>query len=215
MFNVEGFEFDREELAQEARKEAEGIRYIKSQTNMKDAVTVLKLHNRLLQKEVFTTPVGFAFLSELREYLNSISFIDPGDIEPMPDEMQQALLVSRRKEPKKAGRSRKEKRKSRQTAERRERKKKERKKKERDYRTAFFVSTFFAAVFALSLVGVFLIAAASERSVNIVNYENALIDKYESWAQELDERERKLDERERELKEREAGLGETGGGAAD
>lgn len=214
MYNVEGFEFDREELAQEARKEAEGIRYIKSQTNMKDAVTVLKLHNRLLQKEVFTTPVGFAFLSELREYLNGVPFIDSGDIEPMPDEMQQALLVLRRTEPKKAGRNRREKRKSSRTEGKRERKKPEKKKKERNYRTAFFVSTFFAAVFALSLVGVFVIAA-SERSVNIVNYENALIDRYESWEQELDERERRLDERERQLNEREAGPGQTGEGTAD
>lgn len=176
MYKVEGFEFATEEQAREARKEAEGIKYIRSQTNMKDAVTVLKLHNRLLQKEVFSTPVGYAFLTELRAYLNTISYIDSADIEPMPHEMQQELLRSKQEQ---------EKRK-----EEREREKKGRRKRAADggraanrfnYRTGFFVSTMLAAILALSLVGMFVIAILSENNVNIINYENELIDRYELW----------------------------------
>jgi hypothetical protein len=39
----------------------------------------------------------------------------------------------------------------------------------------------------------------SADNVNIINYENEIIDKYESWEQELSERESELDEREKQL----------------
>lgn len=187
MYKVEGFEFATEEQAQQARKEAEGIKYIKNQTNMKDAVTVLKLHNRLLQKEVFTTLVGYTFLGELRAYLNTIPYIDSEDIEPMPYEMEQALLQLRQE-------------KERQTAERANRRTRGKKaaesatRREFNYRTGFFVSTGLAAMLALALIGMFVITALSGNNVNIINYENALIDKYEYWEQDLLEREEALRE---------------------
>lgn len=174
MYKVEGFEFATEEQAQEARREAEGIRYIRSRMNMKDAVTVLKLHNRLLQKEVFTTPVGYAFLAELHDYLSTVPYIDSGDIEQMPNAMEQVILQIHREEQESLQRAAS--------------------KAERgfDYRKGFFVSTFLAAVLALALVGMFAITALSENNINIINYENALIDKYELWEQDLLEREEAL-----------------------
>lgn len=191
MYKVEGFEFATEEQAQQARKEAEGIRYIKSQTNMKDAVTVLKLHNRLLQKEVFTTPVGFAFLGELHAYLNTISYIDSEDIEPMPYEMEQALL------------QRNQERRQNQREREGKKKREEKEKKAFNYRAGFWVSTCLAAVLALALIGMFVITALSENNVNIINYENALIDKYELWEQDLLEREEALQRAESEATEHE------------
>ena len=180
MYKVEGFEFATEEQAQQARKEAEGIRYIKKQINMKDAVAVLKLHNRLLQKEVFSTTVGYTFLGELRAYLSTVSYIVREDIEPMPYEMEQALLQMKQK----GGQEREE------DAGKKERGRKQ--EKAFDYRRGFFVSTCLAAVLALALTGVFVITALSENNVNILNYENELIDKYELWEQDLSEREEAL-----------------------
>ena len=52
----------------------------------------------------------------------------------------------------------------------------------------------------------FAITYLSDDNVTILNYENAIIDKYEDWQQSLDERERQLDERESELNERESRL---------
>lgn len=199
MYKVEGFEFVTEEQARKARKEAEGIRYIRSQTNMKDAVSVLKLHNRLLQKEVFTTPVGFAFLTELRAYLNTISYIDSADIEPMPHEMQQELLRSRQEEERLEKERREKRRLRRRGGARGER-------PEFNFRAGFFVSTLFAGILALSLVGMFVIAILSKDNVNIINYENELINRYELWEQELDEREERLRGWEQELNAREERL---------
>ena len=58
-------------------------------------------------------------------------------------------------------------------------------------------------VFALVIAGMFAITYLSDDNVNILNYENAIIDKYEDWQKALDKREKQLDERESELDERE------------
>lgn len=70
---------------------------------------------------------------------------------------------------------------------------------ERNYRRLFHISTFFAVVLALGIIGMFLITWISGDNVNILNYENALIDKYEAWEQQLEEREAELNEREAAL----------------
>lgn len=76
-------------------------------------------------------------------------------------------------------------------------------REEHNYRRLFHISTFLAVVFALGIIGMFLITWLSEDNVNILNYENALIDKYEVWEQQLEEREAALDEREAALEQRE------------
>ena len=70
-----------------------------------------------------------------------------------------------------------------------------------DYR-----SLFFAIVFAIVIGSMFVITYVSGDNVTILNYENAIIDKYENWEQKLDTREKKLDQREAELKVREKKL---------
>lgn len=74
----------------------------------------------------------------------------------------------------------------------------------KDYRRPFYISTFLAVVFAVTIVGIFVVMWMSADNVNIINYENAVIDRYESWEQELSEKEAQLEEREKELERREA-----------
>ena len=45
----------------------------------------------------------------------------------------------------------------------------------------------------LIILGMFTISYYSKDNVNIINYENALIDKYEKWEAELIEREKQLE----------------------
>jgi predicted PurR-regulated permease PerM len=52
---------------------------------------------------------------------------------------------------------------------------------------------------AVTIVGMFVITYASGNSMNIYNYEQQVIDKYEAWEQELDEREADLTKREQIL----------------
>ena len=74
------------------------------------------------------------------------------------------------------------------------------------YRRKYHRSLFFAIVFAIVIGSMFVITYVSGDNVTILNYENAIIDKYENWEQKLDTREKKLDQREAELKVREKKL---------
>lgn len=201
MYKVGNYEFETETQAHVAQKELENIRYIRSQTSMDNPDVVLQLYNSLILKEVFVTPVGFDFLRQLQDYLNTIPYIKNEDILPIPvygPELVEESDAEREREVEVRSRER-QKRKSRMV-------RAERKHRDRDYHGAYLVSTFFAVVFALVIAGMFAITYFSDENVNILNYENEIIDKYEDWQKSLDEREQQLDEREAELVEREMKL---------
>ena len=198
MYKVGNYEFETQVQADVAQKELEGVRYIRSQTNMDDPDVVLQLYNSLILKEVFVTPVGFDFLRQLQEYLNTIPYIKNEDILPIPVYRPELVEEDDPKREKQV-RDRAQKRRQKKAKELRAQKK----RKNRDYHGAYLVSTFFAVVFALVIAGMFAITYLSDDNVNILNYENAIIDKYEDWQKALDKREKQLDERESELDERE------------
>ena len=66
-------------------------------------------------------------------------------------------------------------------------------------RCQFFMVT--SLILLISVVSMMLLAATSD-NVNILNYENKLIDKYSSWEQELEEREQAVKEQEQALEEK-------------
>lgn len=203
MYQVEGFEFETKEAAAEAKREADGIRYIMAQTRMDDPNTVLRLYNKLILKEVFHTPVGFQFLNELQEYLTTSPSIRAEDIRPIPvfhDTV--STQVPSRSEKKEAAQ---EKRKTREIDKKLNdttRQVNQSKRKQRDrknYKTAYHNSMIVNGILAAIIVGMFLITYLSGNNVNILNYENALIDKYELWETQLNEREEAILLREKEL----------------
>lgn len=203
MYKVGNYEFETKTQADTAQKELEGIRYIRSQTDMDDPDVVLQLYNSLILKEVFVTPIGFDFLRQLQEYLNTIPYIKNEDILPIPV-YRPELIEEEDPEEERELRAK--------AAKRRQKKQRElkaqQKRKNRDYHGAYVVSTFFAVVFAMIIIGMFAITYFSDDNVTILNYENKIIDKYEEWQKSLDEREQQLDERESELMEREEQLQE-------
>ena len=66
MYRVDGFDFESEEMAEIARKEKNGIKYIKEKTKMDDPFEVAKMYTQLSRPGMFKTAVGFAFLIELQ-----------------------------------------------------------------------------------------------------------------------------------------------------
>ena len=142
--------------------------------------------------------MGRGFLRELQEYLNTIPYIKNEDILPIPVFQPQPVEIRDAREEEEA----------RQRARKRNREKakmvmKARQQKYRDYRKLFHISTFFAVVFAIGIIGMFLITYLSADNVNMINYENEVINKYETWQQQLDEREAELNRREMELEQQE------------
>ena len=78
--------------------------------------------------------------------------------------------------------------------------------KNTDFEKAFHISLFFLMVALAALLGIFAITYYSGNNVNILNYENELVNKYAEWEKELKEKEAELLERERAVQEKEAQL---------
>ncbi len=206
IYKVEGFTFETEEEARLAGKEAEGIKYIRSRNDMDDPDAVLKLYNRLIEKEIFTTPVGIGFLEELQSYLLTIPYIRQEQLFPLPVFKPQKSRVRTGTQEKMTGPQQvsDEKTEGRTRSEENQKIVPVRMQSERDYRKPFLVSTFFAVVFGVALIGIFIIIVMSTNNVTILNYENQLIDRYEQWEMNLNQRESELREREEALENRTA-----------
>lgn len=227
MYNVEGFEFETKEQALQAKKEAEGVRYIKAQMQLDDPEVVLRLYQKLVAQNVFETPIGMSFLSELQDYIQAN---DPAkkSVIQMPSHVDPELYLDKTETPDFASeKEAEEEREARKEAIRQEkeniRKVKQLEKTSNEaflenqimreknsielkqkkliekYRRRFQVSLFFAIVFAIAVIGMFTITFLSKDNVNILNYENAIIDRYESWENELQEREAAIQKKEAEL----------------
>lgn len=198
MYQVEGYAFETKEQEHTAKHEVEIIGYIRKNTRMDDPDIVLALYNKLVLKEIFVTPVGYDFLHRLQEYLYTIPYIWREDILPITVYEPEGM-VSKEKRSKEEIKQKKKRQKNKEHVV-----SKNRRKKNRDYQKLFHISTFFAVVFALGIIGMLVITWLSEDNVTILNYENKVIDKYEIWEKQLDERESQLEERELRLTEQEA-----------
>lgn len=185
---VGGFVFENEEEAAQAQKEVKGIQYIKSKTNMDDPQMVLQIYNKIIQQQLFETAVGFAYLKDLQEYLITVPYVANEDVLPIPvhHKALERSLKKKKKAPAKAEKS---------VA---KPEKKELSRVETQYKNRFHVTLFLAVVMAVSMAGMLLITLNSN-NLNILNYENELINRYENWEKELDAREAVIKQREEEL----------------
>ena len=187
MYKVDGFLFEDETTAELAKKEEEGIRFIKERTALNNPEVVLKLYNKLLEQKLFVTPVGTRFLLELQSVLLRTPYMAREEIPPIP--VSDMLL---KKEPEPTG----------PVAKVKETAKKVDKKVEGNYKKPFYAALFFAVVFALSVVGMFIINEISGNNVNIINYRNEILNEYSTWEQQLEEKEAELKAWEEELESR-------------
>lgn len=171
-FLVDGFLFQDEELAEKAKKEAAGIRYIKNKISMDDPEMVLQIYNKMIEQKMFETQVGIRYLKELQDYLEAMPAILNEDIKPIPVEeiIRQEFVTVKEQEDKV--------------------------KKVSDGKVR--VSVMLNVILMLIIVAMFAITLTSDHP-NILNYEEKLLDRYAGWEQELEEREKQVREKEKEL----------------
>lgn len=190
---VDGFVFTDEVIAQKAQKELEGIRYIKTKTDMDNPDMVLEIYNRMIDEKLFETPVGYAFLKELQEYLVTIPYIRTDQIKRIQvDEMipVKETLLAKREEKRQQAKEDKPKRQV------------ELHEKNVNYKTRY--RTFLTMTIALAVIVAAMFAITlTSGSPTVLNYETNLINKYEHWEEDLQEREAQLDQREIDLQNRE------------
>ncbi|MCR4955356.1 MAG: hypothetical protein K6A30_01560 [Lachnospiraceae bacterium] len=195
-FIVDGYVFETESQATQAKRELEGVRYMKERLDMSDPEAVLSIYNRILRDKMFSTPVGYAFLRELQEYLQTSLAIKESEILPLNF---QPVIQRAAQEDKEAIKLQKEKNREKHKQEERMRKKKQRRKKREKinedgerYRSLFINSLIVNIALAIVVVALFVIMHFSNIPT-ILNYENKLIDRYETWEQELDKREKLIE----------------------
>lgn len=195
MINVDGFLFEDEATAQIARKEEEGIRFIKNRTALDNPEVVLKLYKKLLEQELFVTPVGIRFLTELQNILLTSVYISREEIPPIP--------VKAEEKQEKETETPVEKVVQKPLEVAKQVNKKVDNKVGGNYRKPFLVSTFFAIVLGISVIGMFVINAISGNNVNIINYREQLLNEYSVWEAQLESKEEELEQWEESLEQRE------------
>lgn len=166
---VDGFLFQNQELAEKARRENEGIRYMKGRTNMGKPQLVLKLYDNMIEQELCQTPIGIGYLRELQEYLKASPVVPKERIQPIPVEkiILQEFAPAEERDGKKAS-------------------------------GKLWISLAGNIVLILMVAAMFVITLSS-RHPTILNYKEKLLDEYASWEQELNQRERSVQQKEREL----------------
>jgi hypothetical protein len=191
-----GFVFSSEEEFERAKKEAEGTKYMKAKTDIASPQVVLQIYNRMVQKQLFETAVGICYLHELRQRLL--------DDETIPDEQIEPIIVKQwgngTQQPKEGTASSSDENDddagSARAAIALRNANDEAKEKEKRSGAQRF-SIILNVMLILCVIAMFIISMTG-KSLTIVNYENRLIDKYESWEQQLKEREAKIKQYEEE-----------------
>lgn len=166
---VDGYVFLSEEEALLAKKELDAINYIRQKNNMKNPKVIYQVYQKMINQNLFVTPVGRDYLKTLQKQL--LAKYDKKDIIPIPvldsdSQPDTANLFARQKmlEFDDVGNV---------------------------YKKKFKISLFIN-VMLLIAVSFMIFVASTTKSAHILNYENALIDRYEQWEKELEEREEKV-----------------------
>lgn len=197
-YEAGGFVFRTKKEAELAQREIEGTKYLRQKLDMENPNAVFSIYQNLIEQDLFETPVGYCFLKELRDYLLMIPVISNEEVLAIPIRYPQTEEEEKKQ---KKEQKKEEQRKERQREKEKAKNKKEQKKEGKNYkgRCQFFMVT--SLILLISVVSMMLLAATSD-NVNILNYENKLIDKYSSWEQELEEREQAVKEQEQALEEK-------------
>ena len=83
-FTFQGHTFDEEKQVILAKKEAEAIEYLRSKTDFNSVNQLMKLYNRILDKNMMETVIGIEFLNEIRSQLLRSGMFTEEQIRPLP-----------------------------------------------------------------------------------------------------------------------------------
>lgn len=185
-YTIGDYSFSNKSDYERALKEKEAISYIVANTNMADMKSVLKVYNRSVEKKSFQTVLGLEFVRNMRKSLISSGIVSEDTIQAVPvppaggvKPVEDNSLAADRAE---------------------------------KYRLAYEnehagrVIRNVVIVFLVVIIGAMMfITYNSKYSVFTyftdykTNMENELVDKYQEWRNQLEEKEKELDEREKAL----------------
>lgn len=202
IWKVNGFVFENEEQAKLAQKEVEGIHYIQENMNIENPQMVQEIYQRIMAQELFHTPIGYAYLKELQDYLKGLPEIDAAAIPGIPVKdmgLDLDQVVGREKNGEHANKNTDENSEKQddeavgsdiKVTEKEKKKQQEQQETKLQKRCRILLSVNIVLI--IIVIAMFAISLTSG-STTILNYETKIINKYEAWEQELDEREAALD----------------------
>ncbi|MGN0160469.1 MAG: hypothetical protein ACI4AQ_03670 [Lachnospiraceae bacterium] len=217
---VGGYEFDTIEQAGEARKELQAVQYMAQKTDGCTPDVAYKIYRKIVDHQLFKTEIGLDYLRALEEFLMQNGMFDvPDDREEeeeagikgeMPVSAEAEKLQNDKLNPSDIPMSTNPETDGQdaqdvqdvQEQEAKDLSAKKRKDKEQSMKEWLVTSMFFNVLLAIA-VAIMLYIASTGSSVNILNYETKLQDKYSSWSEELKQKETALKEREKEVTARE------------
>lgn len=190
-----GFSFYDKNIADQASREVDAVDYLRNRLEGARPEVVYQMYQQIIQQKLFSTPVGYAYLKELRDYLTVTAGYEDSRVETIPVERNEA------------DRKKYEDGKSRVAPEKSESPQKE--KSERQQKNTPAMEKMQGRMHLLLGVNLCLVVVIiamfaitmTSNNTTILNYENQIIDKYENWEQELLQREAELKEREALLEE--------------
>ncbi len=157
--------------AQLAAKEYDKVARLEEKMADADIELLYKLYNKSIEKKAFRTPIGYDFMRNLKCVLEE-NPETPGEVLPVPLQSE-FFAVS----------------------------KDEQSEKKPDVKTASVNTkktllgwSLFTNIVLIVLVLLMFWVVTTGDHPNVINYENAVIDKYSKWEQELTERENILKE---------------------
>ena len=177
-YTVNGFQFGSDKDRELAETEYSSIQYINGKIENRSAETILSVYQGAIERKMFRTPVGYAYLHDLQKRMVSMG-MPREKIPPIP--LMQVFDNSATVEDKPR----------REVVANKRKKRNELREKNRILVLANIVLILLViALFAISLKG---------STPNMLNYRSAIINEYSSWEQELSLREGQIREKEKEL----------------
>ncbi len=179
-YSIDGYVFETEQEYNDAVNEKKGVDYMRSRTNMNNIESVQEVYEKVLEKNIFKTPIGYNFMRELQEILVKSSLVDSDEIKNI----------------------RVEKKGDKKVLESNKQLKEKLKNVENTYKNRFFNSVVLNVALVILIILIIAITNNS-KNVNVLNYKNRLDAEYTSkendlavWEEELEEKEKLLDSKE-------------------
>ncbi len=169
---IDGYRFNSKREAEEAQKEKKLVSYLRSKTDLSNPNHVIQVYTKLIEKDTFTTIIGYTFLKELQSYIISNN---AATAENIPN-----ILIKKRETMANQNFSTKNANKI-------------------EYKSRFTTSVIVNFFLSIIIIVMLIIAYKYNDSDRITKLENSIVDKYATWSDELSTKEKALIEREAQI----------------
>lgn len=191
-YQLDGFLFQNKEDYDRAVKEKETITYLKANSNSNDMKALLRIYNRSIEKESFRTVIGMEYMNDIRKRLVDSGLASKEALAPIPVQRSTVFFKDRGEDQARGGADL-------------ERQLKRYKDAYESASAGKTIKNLAIVILVLIIFAMILITYKTRYSVftYFTNYKekmrNEVIDEYENWEEQLEQKEQELKEREAEL----------------